>query len=134
MNKTLLLASFIFPERLDVYLDYLESKFSIPRDKVFVFENEDDPLKIIITFKLVIRNGKRIDIRKLLPNTIPIHKKGTAIYTINALNRLIEDETGLSKGNINYKNHKIDWDNYQDRLILVTEGELKLYRIKQVFS
>lgn len=134
MNKTILLASFIFPERLEIFLNYLEERFDIPRDKVFIFENLDDPLKIMVTFKLVIKDGKRINIRKVLPNTIPIHKKGNAIYTINALNKLIEHESGLEKGNINYKDYKIDWDEYQNKLILVTNNELKLYTIKQKFS
>jgi len=134
MNKTLLLASFIFPERLDWFLGYLESKFKIPRDKVFIFENLDDEAKVIVTFKIVLRNGRRIDLRNLFPNAIPIHKKGTAIYTINALNSLIEKETGLDKGNIDYKSHKIDWDNYQDTLILTNDEGLVLFRIKRVFS
>jgi len=32
MNKTILLASFIFPERVEWFLSYLENKFSIPKD------------------------------------------------------------------------------------------------------
>jgi hypothetical protein len=133
MNKTLLLASFIFPERLEWFLGYLEEKFNIPRNRVFIFENLDDESKLIVTFKLIRKNGKKINLKNLFPQTIPIHKKGTAIYTINALNKLIEKETGLDKGNINYKAHKIDWDNYQNRLILTNGDDLTLFRIKQVF-
>lgn len=133
MSKTILLATFIFPERLDWFLDYLENKFNIPKEKVFIFQNLDDESKLIVTFKLVLRNGKRINLKKYFPNAIPIHKKGTAIYTINALNKLIEMETGLEAGNIDYKKHRIDWDNYQDRLILNNNGELKFYEIKRVF-
>lgn len=133
MNKTLLLASFIFPERLEWFLNYLEEKFNISREKVFIFKNLDDESKLMITFKFVLKDGKRVNLKKLFPNAIPIHKKGTAIYTINALNRLIEYETGLDKGNINYKSHKIDWDNYQNRLILTNEDGLALFEIEQVF-
>ncbi len=133
MNKTILLASFIFPERLDWFLDYLENKFNISKEKVFIFQNLDDESKIIVTFKLKLINGKRINLKKYFPNAIPIHKKGTAIYTINALNKLIEKETGLEAGNIDYKNHRIEWDNYQDSLILNNSNELTIYRIKRVF-
>jgi len=132
MNKTLLLASFIFPERLEWFLGYLEEKFKIPRERVFIFRNLDDESKLMVTFKFRLR-GKRVNLKKLFPNAIPIHKKGTAIYTINALNALIEEETGLEKGNINYKAHKIDWDNYQNRLILTNDGGLALFEIEQVF-
>lgn len=133
MNKTLLLATFIFPERLEWFLDYLENKFNIPKEKVFIFHNLDDESKVIVTFKLVLKNGKRINLKRYFPNAIPIHKKGTAIYTINALNKLIEKETGLEAGNINYKKHRIEWDNYQDSLILNNNNELTIYRIKRVF-
>lgn len=133
MNKTLLLATFIFPERLEWFLSYLENKFDIKKEKVFIFENLDDESKVIVTFKLVLRNGRRINLKRHFPNAIPIHKKGNAIYTINALNKLIEHETGLELGNIDYKNHKIDWDKYQDNLILSNNGELTIYRIKRVF-
>ena len=81
-----------------------------------------------------MKNGKRINFKQHFPNAIPIHKKGTAIYTINALNRLIEKESGLDKGNIDYKAYKIDWDKYQDTLILNNNNELSLFTIKQVFS
>jgi hypothetical protein len=134
MNKTLLLATFIFPERLEWFLSYLEAKFNIPKEKVFIFENLDDEAKVIVTFKLILKDGKRINLKKYFPNAIPIHKKGTAIYTINALNKLIEKESGLEAGNIDYKNHKINWDDYQDSLILNNGGELTIYKIKRVFS
>ena len=133
MNKTLLLATFIFPERLDWFFEYLESKFNIPKEKVFVFENLDDPSKVIVTFKVVLYGGKKINLKKHFPNAIPIHKKGTAIYTINALNKLIEKENDLEEGNIDYKKFKINWDEYQDSLILKNNGELTIYRIKRVF-
>lgn len=134
MNKTLLLATFIFPERLEWFLDYLENKFKIPKEKVFIFQNLDDEAKLIVTFKLVLKDGKKINLKRHFPNAIPIHKKGTAIYTINALNKLIEHELGVEKGNVDYKNHKIDWDKYQDNLILNNNGELTLFKIKRVFS
>jgi hypothetical protein len=133
MDKTILLASFIFPERLEWFLGYLENKFSIPRTKVFVYKNLDDESKLIITFKFVLRDGRKVNLKRLFPNAILIHKKGNAIYTINALNKLIEHETGGDKGNINYKSHKIDWDNYQNKLILTKNKELALYSIERVF-
>jgi hypothetical protein len=134
MDKTLLLATFIFPERLDWFLDFLENKFDISKNKVFVFKNLDDEAKVIVTFKLILKGGKRINLKNHFPNAIPIHKRGTAIYTINALNKLIELETDLELGNIDYKNHKIDWSKYQDSLILTNNNELRFYRIKRVFS
>jgi|TARA_Y100000389_G_scaffold101490_1_gene98292 hypothetical protein len=133
MNKTILLASFIFPERLDWFLDYLDSKFGIKKDKVFAFKNLDDESKVIVTFKFVIRNGKRVNLKSLFPNAIPIHKKGTAIYTINALNKLIETNGSGDLGNIDYKSVKINWDDYQDKILLYNNDKLNISTIQRIF-
>ena len=41
------------------------------------------------------------------------------------MNKLIESEVGLEKGNINYKEHEIDWDKYQGKMLIVKNGNLK---------
>ena len=133
MNKTILLASFIFPERTDWFLGYLQTKFSISKDKVFGYKNLDDESKIIITFKLVIPDGKRLNLKELFPNAVTIHKKGNALYTINALNKLIETKTGVQTGNIDYKTVKIDWEEYQNKIILINGNELGIFRIERIF-
>ena len=133
MDKTILLASFLFPERLDWFMTYLESKFEIPRSKVFCYKNLDDESKIIVTFKLVISDNQYLDLKNLFPSAIIIHKKGNALYTINALNKLIEESLGDNIGNIDYKSHQINWDEYQNKLILIDNKELKLLNIKRVF-
>lgn len=133
MNKNILLASFIFPERLEWFLSYLDNKFGIEKEKVFVFENLDDESKLIVTFKFVVPKNRRIDFKRLFPNAILIHKKGTAIYTINALNKLIEEKCEASVGNIDYKSVKIDWNEYQDTILLINEDNLNISRIKRLF-
>jgi hypothetical protein len=133
MNKTILLASFIFPERVDWFLSYLEAKFEITKDKVFCYKNLDDESKVIITFKVIIPEGKRLNLKNLFPSAIPIHKKGDALYTINALNMLIDQKLGDSIGNTDYKTVSIDWDKYQNKLILINGKELMFFNITRVF-
>jgi len=134
MDRTILVASFIFPERLEWFLKTLEKKFDIKKDKVFIFKNLDDDSKLIVTFRLILINGKKINLKHHFPNATIIHKKGNAIYTINALNTLIESESGLEKGNINYHNHKIDWSKYQNKMILTNNGNLVFLPIERIFS
>jgi len=133
MNKNPLIASFIFPERLDWFLNYLNEKFKISKEKVFGFKILDDESKIMVTFKFKNTEDRRINFRKLFPDAIQIHKKGTCIYTINALNKLIEETSEMEIGNINYKSVKINWNNYQDKLIIQKNGNLFLYDIKRIF-
>ncbi len=97
MSKTSLLASFIFPERLEWFLSYLEAKFSIGKEKVFCYKNENDESKLIVTFKLLMPEDKSLNLKDLFPNAITIHKKGNALYTINALNKLIDEKSEESK-------------------------------------
>lgn len=133
MDKTILLVSFIFPERLDWFTWYLESNFNIPKNKVFGYKNLDDESKVIVTFKLILSEDKRIDLKKLFPNAIMIHKKGDALYTINALNKLIESKCGDAIGNIDYKSFKIDWNEYQNKFILLNNKELAILNINRIF-
>ena len=133
MDKTILLASFIFPERVEWFLSYLEAKFNITKDKVFCYKNLDDESKVIMTFKLVIPEGKHLNLKDLFPSAIPIHKKGNALYTINALNKLINQQTGTSLGNSDNKSVKVNWDDYQNKLILTNGEELMFLRINRIF-
>ena len=134
MDRTILLASFIFPERLDWFLNHLETKFNIPKDKVFIFKNLDDESKVIVTFKLVLIDGRKINLANNFPNALIIHKKGMAIYTINALNTLIEFENDLDKGNVIHKDYKIDWSKYQNKMILTDKTNLVFINIERIFS
>lgn len=133
MDKTILLASFIFPERIDWFISYLEAKFSITKDKVFCYKNLDDESKVIMTFKFKVDKDKKLNLKDLFPNAVPIHKKGNALYTINALNKLIDLKVGGDNGNIDYKSYKIDWSEYQDKIILLNGQELGVFNIQRIF-
>lgn len=133
MNKNILLASFISPERIEWFLEYMETKFSITKDNIFVFENLDNPSKIILTFKFTISRTERVNFKNLFPNAILIHKKGNCIYTINALNKLIEEISDTDDGNINHKSVKINWEDYQGKIILTNSNKLNISNIKRIF-
>ncbi len=133
MEKTILLASFIFPERVEWFLTYLEVKFKINKDKVFRYKNLDDESKVIMTFKLSIPEDKSLNLKELFPSAIPIHKRGEALYTINALNLLIDTLNPDSVGNRDNKSISINWDEYQNKLILIKNKELSILNITRVF-
>lgn len=133
MDRTILVASFIFPERLDWFVNLLNTKFKLSKDKIFVFKNLDDESKLIVTFKILLKNGNKINLSEIFPNATIIHKKGNAIYTINALNTLIELESGLEKGNVNHKSHVIDWSKYQNKMIMTNKNNLIFLNIERIF-
>ena len=131
MNKTILLASFIFPERVDWFLNYLKTKFNV--DSVFCYKNLDDESKVILTFRLTINTEQPLNLKNLFPNAVIIHKKGDSLYTINALNLLIQEKYPESIGNIDNKQIKIDWSEYQNKFILINNKQLCIFNIKRVF-
>ena len=133
MNKTVLIASFIFPERIEWFLNYLEVKFNIEKSKIFCYKNLDDDSKVIITFKITVPNGERLNFKDLFPNAVIIHKKGNSLYTINALNKLIDEKYPESKGNTDHKNVKIDWVEYQDKMITLNGENLSILNISRLF-
>jgi hypothetical protein len=131
MDKTILLASFIFPERVEWFLDYLKTKFNV--DRVFCYKNLDDESKDILTFRLTINPEQPLNLKNLFPNAVIIHKKGNALYTINALNKLIEEIYPESIGNIDNKSITINWSDYQNKFILINNEKLCIFNINRVF-
>jgi hypothetical protein len=131
MNKELLLASFIFPERVDWFLEYLKTEFNI--NKVFCYKNLDDESKVIMTFRINVNPEKPLNFKNLFPNAVIIHKKGNALYTINAINKLIEERYPDSIGNIDKKSITINWSEYQNKFILINQNKLCIFNIDRVF-
>lgn len=132
--KIVTLSSFVLNDKIESFKNYLYKRFKISEDKIFVYKIFDEPDKKIITFRVYLKEGKQINLQSFFPTTIIIHKKGDCLYTINALNKLIEKETGGEKGNINYKDHKIEWDNFQGKMLITKRGELTIMEIERNFS
>jgi hypothetical protein len=86
-----------------------------------------------MTFKISIPEDKQLNLKNLFTSAVPIHKKGDALYTINALNKLIQQKFPESIGNIDNKSIKIDWELYQNKMILINNGELTIFNISRVF-
>ncbi|MDB4326181.1 hypothetical protein N9966_00030 [bacterium] len=128
-KKIILLATFVEPKYLEKFLSKLLKKFSIKKESVFIFETEDGDY--LLTYRIFLNVGQRIDIRKEFRKTIQIHKKGLTFFTINALNKLIEKEFNLIPGNIDYKSHEIKWEKYKNKLILLKNGELDILDLKK---
>jgi len=129
-QKILLLASFVKEDRVEGFLNKIKNNFGVKKDNVFFFKLENGDY--LLTYKLNIDSDKRIDIKKELPKTIQIHKKGNTIFTINALNRLIEAESGLA-GNVNHKEYQIDWSKFENKIILLKGDVLEITTIERVF-
>lgn len=128
-KKVILLATFLNPEYLDKFLFKLYKNFGVKKKSVFVFETEDGNL--ILTFRIFLDLGQSFNIKKELPRTIQIHKKGNTFFTINSLNRLIEEEFDLKGGNVDYTKYQIEWEKYENCMISLKNNNLEILRLNR---
>lgn len=133
MNKKILITSFIDKKELSTFLTYIKNTFEVDSNKAFIFENSEDDSQYILTFFIETSIDEHIDLRKHFKNALIVHKKKKTFYTINALNKLIETEHNLDKGNINYKQWTVDWSKYENKLIINSNNKLVLIGLKRFF-
>ena len=132
-NKIITLASFVYLDKVDSFKKYLYNRFKILDKNIFQYTfNEED--KKILTFMVRLNQGQRVDTSSFYPPTIIVHKKGECFYTINSLNQLIENISDTDSGNINHQDVKIDWDDYQNKMLIIKNEELKILTINRDFS
>lgn len=128
-KKVILLATFLNPEYLDKFLFKLYKNFGVKKNSVFVFETEGGDL--ILTFRIFLDLGQSFNIKKELPRTIQIHKKGNTFFTINSLNRLIEEEFNLTGGNVDYSKYQVEWEKYENCMISLKNNNLEILRLNR---
>tara|TARA_A100001391_G_scaffold174335_1_gene136737 strand:- start:43 stop:432 length:390 start_codon:yes stop_codon:yes gene_type:complete len=128
--KTQLLCTFCTKQDLDQVIELVSLGASVVFDKVYVFENVDQPDSLICTYNVektddFIQNSK----------TMAIHRKKetNTLYTINALNEAIRK----ANNGILDKKFSLDWSQYQNSLLLTNDQglnvvETKLYKIINV--
>ena len=133
-TKIVTLASFVVKDKVVSFKNYLNKRFRIPEDKIFSYISEEEEDKEIITFRLYLKEGKKINTKSFFPTTIIVHKKGECFYTINALNKLIESKLNLETGNIDHKDYVVDWDEQQGKLLITKDNNLSIIEIKRNFS
>lgn len=128
-KKTILLATFLTKDYLEEFLYKIYKKFGVKKKSVFMFETEEGNL--ILTYRLFLNFDQKLNIRKELPKTIQIHKKGSTFFTINSLNKLIEKEFNLNGGNVDHSKYNIDWGKYENCMISLQNNNLEILRFKK---
>jgi len=121
-----LLCTFTSEDTLQPTVSNIIRNYDILNGKIFVLRMSENS-ELACTYN--IESGNLND---LLDNTISIHrnKATNTLYTINGLNFLIRS----LNNNILDKSLKITWEDYNNKAILVTDGQLiihdlQIYRI-----
>lgn len=122
----IIIGTFVKKNKILSFLETLKYGFKVNLDKVFVYSIDTNKYEYLVTFKTYDKER----FIKNLNNATVMHVKNGCLFSINALNKLIEKENSDSdKPNNEYL---IDWDKYKDKLIIQTNGELSLSNLSKI--
>jgi hypothetical protein len=117
-----LFCTFSSEQQLDEILSTIQTKYKIIYNKIFVLYSKSQD-EYICTYNVEFGN-----VSNFLENTILVHRKkeSNTLYTINSLNRLIES----LNGGVLDTNFRVDWNDYQNCILLTKGNELKRVNTK----
>lgn len=121
----IIIGTFVKKNKILSFLEMLRGDYGIKLDKVFVYEIDTNQAEYLVTFKTFDKD-KFI---KKISNATVMHVKNGCLFSINALNRLIEKEKGENVPNNEYL---VDWNKYKDNLIILTGGELSISKLSKI--
>ena len=125
-ERGIIIGTFVRKNKILSFVETLKNDFNIKLDKVFIYSIDTNPREYLVTFKTFDKE-KFI---KNLSNATVMHVKNGCLFSINALNKLIErDNEGSDKPNNEYI---VDWDKYKDKLIIITNGELSISNLAKI--
>ena len=126
-KKGVIIGSFISKDKVLSFLELLKYKFGVDLSKVYIYTINTNDKEFLVTFKTY---NKDKFIKKLHGSTI-MHVKNGCLFSINALNRLIEMEYDV-KEEKTYNEVEIDWDFYKNKLIVLTNGKLNINDLSKI--
>lgn len=126
-KKGTIIGTFVSKTRILSFLEMLKYKYGINFDKAFVYTILTNEKEYLVTFKTY---NKDLFVKNLPGSTI-MHVKNGCLFSINALNRLI-DEKYSGENDKPYNEIEIDWEKYKNKLIILTNGELNINDLTKI--
>lgn len=122
-----LLCTFVNPGEIDAVIQQIQSTYKLVFNKIYVLENTNDINQHVLTYN--VERSSVTNVKAPL-STISVHRKKhtNTIYTINAINKLIEEKNN----GVLDKNFKIDWNELQNMILVTAYGRLKTVNTKLI--
>jgi len=127
IKKGVIIGTFVNKNRILCFLELLRYKFKINWEKMYVYDIQDNQKEYLVTFKAFDKDK----FVKELPGSTVMHVKNNCLFSINALNRLIEENYNFTEEKP-YNEIEINWDEYKDKLIILTNGSLNIKTISKI--
>jgi len=124
IKESQLLCTFTDINSLDDTLLRIQETYNLVFNKIYVLENLDDKNQLVLTYNVTMETSNQINPPH---STISVHRKKqtNTIYTINAINKLIEERIGYLD-----KSYKIDWEELRNCVLVTAYGDLKMVSTK----
>jgi hypothetical protein len=124
MDNRQLICTFSNPSSYKKVSDNIFQFYNIHNSKVFVFVNEKNDNELFLTYNII---NKEVKIPKF-PSTISIHRKKltNTLYSLNALNKLIEEENN----GVFDRTFIIQWELYKNSFIITGDISIRIIPIK----
>ena len=125
-ERGIIIGTFVKKNRILSFIETLRNEFGIKLDKLFIYTIDTNKKEYLVTFKTFDKD-KFI---KNLGNATVMHVKNGCLFSINALNKLIEKDNEGS--NLPNNEFIVDWNKYKDKLIIITNGELSISNLVKI--
>ena len=127
VKKGVIIGTFVLKNKILSFIETLKYDYHINFDKLFIYKVDDNNKEYLVTFKTFDKN----QFIKKIHNSTVMHVKNGCVFSINALNKLIETkyQTNDEKP---YNEVEINWDEYKDKLIILTNGTLNISNLSKI--
>jgi hypothetical protein len=127
MEDSQLLCTFTTVDELEDTIENISNTYKLVFNKIYLLENVDDPNQLVLTYNITKSSSMSA---APLSSTISVHRKKltNTIYTINAINKLIESKNG----GVLDKAFRIDWSELQNMVLVTAYNKLKILRTKLI--
>lgn len=126
-KKSYILATFVERSKILSFLETLIKEHGIHTDKIYVYEVEGNQREFLTTIMVHDKNKYANE----FPNSSIMHFKRGCIFSINALNALVERECEAN----NMSNEQfvvIDWEKYRGKILTVSNGQLRIKKLSKI--
>lgn len=124
-EKNILIGVFVKKDKILSFMEFLKNEFNIKYKKIYIHEIIGNEIEYLATFPTFNR-----EYLKKINNSILLHVKNGCLFSINALNKLIESDN-LNK-DIDNKNIIVDWSKYKNNLIILSNNVLNIKNLVRI--
>ena len=123
LNNRQLLCTFSNTKDFHKAAEEIKKFYEVYNNRIFAFTNVKNPKEVYLTYNVLNMNKNS----PKFSNTILIHRKKqtNTLYSLNALNTLIEEENGKQD-----HNYVIEWSLYSNSLIISGDISVRIIPLK----